>query len=76
MRYPPIARHGKGVVILALPPELCVHWWRIAMPNGPISIGTCKKCGREREYENFKWPNYNIPSAPAIKEQKELIWNG
>ncbi|KKL83729.1 hypothetical protein LCGC14_1971880, partial [marine sediment metagenome] len=54
----------------------CVHHDIIEVPNGPISIGTCKKCGREREYENFKWPDYNIPPAPAIKEQKELIWNG
>ena len=38
-------------MILALPPELCVHWWRIAYPNGSISIGRCQKCGREREYQ-------------------------
>ena len=45
---------------LALPFELCVHWERIDFPDGPISIGTCKKCGREREYENASpWKTYN-----------------
>ncbi len=59
---------------LALPPELCCHHDIIEVPNGPISIGTRKKCHRKKQYENFKWPDYNIPPAP--KEQKELIWNG
>ena len=49
-----------AVGLLALPPELCVHWSRIEYPNGPISIGRCKKCGREREYENHRFPQYNV----------------
>ena len=39
-----------GMTTLALPPELCVHWDKIVRPHGPISIGRCQKCGREREY--------------------------
>jgi len=40
-----------AVGLLALPPELCVHWERINYPDGPTSIGRCQKgCGWEREY--------------------------
>ena len=64
-------------MILALPPE-CVHWDVITIPNGPISIGTCKKCHRKREYENFKFPDYN--SRPTkrtpIEDQQEMIYDG
>ena len=38
----------------------CVHHFIIASPDGPISIGRCKKCHREREYENYRWPEYNV----------------
>ena len=31
---------------------LCRHYWLIESPNGPISIGTCKHCGEEREFRN------------------------
>ena len=62
---------------LALPPELCSHWDIIAIPNGPISIGRCKYCGREKEYENHKWPDYN--SRPTkrtpIEDQQEMIYD-
>ncbi len=45
---------------LALPPELCAHHFIIEMPHGEISIGTCEKCGREKEYENgYPWKTYN-----------------
>ena len=62
---------------LALPPELCRHHDIIAIPNGPISIGTCKKCHRKREYENFKWPDYNSKpmKKPAIEDQQEMIYD-
>ena len=33
----------------------CRHWDVIEMPNGPISIGRCKKCGRKREYNTSNW---------------------
>jgi len=39
------------VTTLALPPELCVHHDVIEYPHGPISIGVCQKCRREREYQ-------------------------
>ncbi len=30
----------------------CAHYWVIAVPNGPISEGTCQRCGRVREFQN------------------------
>ena len=33
-------------------PEQCVHHWLIKPAEGPISEGTCKKCGELREFKN------------------------
>ena len=30
----------------------CVHHWQIDSPNGPVSPGTCKRCGEMREFRN------------------------
>jgi hypothetical protein len=30
----------------------CRHHWRIASPNGAMSVGTCKLCGAQREFPN------------------------
>ncbi|KKK58143.1 hypothetical protein LCGC14_3047390 [marine sediment metagenome] len=67
------------VTTLALPPELCVHWWRIAMPNGPISIGICEKCHRQREYLTpYDGTNYGnrIQKFPKIALRPAEDWNG
>jgi translation initiation factor IF-1 len=29
------------------------HRWRIDEPNGPISTGTCKVCGKTRQFKNW-----------------------
>ena len=31
---------------------MCVHWWRIEIPEGPTSRGKCSRCGDEREFRN------------------------
>lgn len=31
---------------------VCAHHWRIASPAGAYSIGTCAKCGVERQFAN------------------------
>ena len=31
----------------------CVHHWVIETPNGPTSRGVCKKCGTQRDFQNF-----------------------
>jgi hypothetical protein len=56
----------------------CVHHDKIEPPNGPISIGRCKKCHREREYENHKFSDYNSKpmKKPSIDDEQERIWDG
>lgn len=29
------------------------HRWRIDEPNGPVSVGTCKVCGIEKQFKNW-----------------------
>ena len=55
---------------------LCVHWDKISMPNGPISKSRCKYCGREKEYLNHKFPDYNSKpmKKPAIEDQQEMVY--
>ena len=31
----------------------CVHHWIIDPPDGPVSVGHCKKCGEERLFQNY-----------------------
>ena len=31
---------------------VCTHHWVIETSNGPISIGRCRLCGEEREFNN------------------------
>jgi hypothetical protein len=56
----------------------CVHHDKIEMPHGPISIGRCKKCGREREYQNYRFA-YDYNNRPIHKTpipyQQEQIWD-
>ncbi|MBI2767409.1 MAG: hypothetical protein HYX53_16060 [Chloroflexi bacterium] len=30
-----------------------VHHWRIEEARGPVSRGTCKRCGAEKEFKNW-----------------------
>ena len=32
--------------------EMCPHHWVIDTPNGPTSVGTCKRCGERQEFVN------------------------
>ena len=51
------------MTLLALPPELCPHWWRIKEPNGPVSKARCKKCGAKREFENGYYLQGKVEAA-------------
>lgn len=31
---------------------VCAHHWRIAPPAGAYSLGTCAKCGEQRQFPN------------------------
>jgi hypothetical protein len=35
----------------------CVHHWQISSPKGSMSVGTCRLCGAEREFQNAE-PSY------------------
>ncbi len=39
----------------------CPHHWEIESANGPISKGTCRVCGEEREFNNSveTWGGWN-----------------
>ena len=42
-------------------PGLCVHYWLIGAPEGPVSQGTCRKCGETREFTNVLEPDTRKP---------------
>ena len=47
------------------PVEACPHHWIIDTPTGPISMGTCRICGKQREFKNYieivVWSDDNGP---------------
>ncbi len=51
----------------------CQHYWKIASPNGPISIGVCKICGERSEFKNSiqgsGWDREN-PQSRRAKQAK------
>ncbi|KKM80046.1 hypothetical protein LCGC14_1343710 [marine sediment metagenome] len=55
----------------------CVHHDIIEMPHGPVCIGVCKYCGREKEYENHKFPDYNSRPTKRVplEDQVEMVYD-
>ena len=49
----------------------CKHHWAIEKANGPISKGTCRVCGEEREFSNSveTWGGWT-PRSGKWREQK------
>ena len=37
----------------------CVHYWVIEQPAGPVSKGTCRSCGEERDFPNYTEGRFN-----------------
>lgn len=35
---------------------LCEHHWKLEPPNGPFSLGQCKKCKEYGAFKNFELP--------------------
>ena len=31
----------------------CLHYWMLDSPDGPVSKGTCRSCGEERDFPNY-----------------------
>ncbi len=50
-------------VLLALPPELCPHWWKIKEPSGPVSKARCKLCGAKRKFDNGYYLQGKVEAA-------------
>ncbi|KKL19589.1 hypothetical protein LCGC14_2463920 [marine sediment metagenome] len=70
---------GAVGLLLALPPEVCVHRWRIAYPDGPISKAHCQKCGQQRDYDTaYDGTNYGnrIQKFPKIALRPAEDWDG
>lgn len=39
--------------------SLCQHHWLIESPDGPVSMGVCRLCGAEREFQNYtEFPSF------------------
>lgn len=53
----------------------CVHHWKIEMPSGSTSIGTCKFCGEKKKFSNYiEFASYWEVAAEQrrrIKEQED-----
>ena len=52
----------------------CEHFWMIASPNGPTSIGTCQHCGEKSEFRNSMpgsgWDRES-PQAKRARQQSK-----
>ncbi|MFO8101453.1 MAG: hypothetical protein R6U37_04685 [Dehalococcoidia bacterium] len=52
--------------------ETCVHHWIIESPTGPVSKGTCKKCGAEKEFSNY-FPYSKWEGEKEISESRKSL---
>ena len=55
--------------------EHCAHHWVIAVPNGPISEGTCQRCGHQKGFQNSihenRWPSNKAPTPTHSAVQRK-----
>jgi len=57
---------NENVMVESGPSYLqCTHHWVIETPSGPASLGYCKVCGIEKEFQNF------IENNPYWEEDTE-----
>ena len=49
----------------------CEHYWIIDAANGPTSIGTCRKCGEQREFSN----SIEAPESWLLPSRAYMILN-
>ena len=52
----------------------CVHHDVIEMPHGPVSIGVCIYCGREREYDTSLFYEYNVKESLNSPLDRKRDW--
>ena len=53
----------------------CSHYWTIESPNGPLSLGVCKRCGEIRHFKNSIADFRSEDGLSALFEQRSLISN-
>ncbi len=51
----------------------CQHHWVIDPPKGPVSKGTCRSCGEERDFPNAPEGRYGayVPQVDKPSEADE-----
>ena len=52
--------------------KTCVHHWLIEAPEGPVSKGICKKCGEEKEFQNY-FPYSSWDNAQTDDETSDFL---
>jgi hypothetical protein len=50
----------------------CCHYWIIESANGPTSMGMCKLCGAEREFQNFLPYSVWEGNLPALSDADSI----
>jgi len=57
--------------------DSCVHHDMIEPPDGPTSIGRCRKCGRQKVYQTPYQSTYGNPQQkfPKIALQRAEDWD-
>ena len=48
--------------------SVCLHHWVIDPPAGPVSTGTCRSCGEERDFPT------DPPSGPWGTKRTKAEW--
>jgi len=49
----------------------CVHHWVYPPPNGPVSVGYCRRCGAENESHNsLVFEQFRLGSQPRKGKKK------
>ncbi len=50
----------------------CPHHWIIETPEGPVSMGRCRLCGEEREFNNSveTWGGWTPQGQTRDKKEK------
>lgn len=49
------------------------HFWKIELPNGPVSNARCKYCGAEKSFYNSK-PKDKDDSAIVVHPHKDWLY--
>ena len=57
----------------------CEHYWKLEPPNGPFSLGQCKKCKEYGAFKNFElstaWYTPNTARGNIYESEDEALDN-